>query len=76
MFFDEGRHSGRPHFHASYAGKRASFDIADLSRLDGELPPRVERLVRSWARTHRAELLDNWERGRSDEDFKPIDPLK
>lgn len=76
MFFDEGRHDGRPHFHASYAGKHASFDIADLSRLDGELPPRVERLVRSWARTRQAELLDNWERGRSDEDFKPVDPLK
>lgn len=76
MFFDEGRHGGRPHFHTSYAGRRASFDIADLTRLGGKLPARVESLVRCWARTHRAELLDNWERGRSDEDFKPIDPLK
>lgn len=76
MFFDEGRHGGRPHFHAAHAGVRASFDIATLGRLNGRLPPNVERLVRVWAGTHQAELLANWERGRLGEGFEPIDPLK
>lgn len=76
MFFNEARHAGRPHFHAAYAGERASFDIVDLTRLDGELPPRVERLVRIWAQKNRAELLANWERGRRQEEFETIEPLK
>jgi hypothetical protein len=76
MFFNEARHEGRPHFHAVYAGDRASFDIVDLTRLDGKLPARTERLVRTWAQMNRAELLANWERGRQKEEFETIEPLK
>jgi hypothetical protein len=76
MFFDEGLHAGRPHFHAVYEGRRASYDIADLTRLDGSFPVRIERLVRGWARAHQAELLANWERARADLQLNPIDPPK
>lgn len=74
MFFNESVHSGHPHFHASYGGEMASFDVRDQSRLAGKLPRRVERLVRTWARKNRAELLVNWERGRSEEEFETIEP--
>jgi len=76
MFFNEDLHSGHPHFHATYAEARASFGIEDLNRLAGELPPRVERALRKWARIHRTELLANWERGRSGQELLPIEPLQ
>jgi hypothetical protein len=56
MFFNEAFHPARPHFHAEYAGAAASFEIANLDRLVGMLPPRVEQMVKRWARMHEAEL--------------------
>ncbi|HVO56027.1 MAG TPA: DUF4160 domain-containing protein [Solirubrobacterales bacterium] len=76
MYFNEDIHPGRAHFHAWYAGKLAVFDVADASCISGELPPRIERLVREWAQQRRAELLANWDRARADLDPRPIDPLK
>lgn len=76
MYFNEAFHPGRPHFHAFYGGEHAAFDVTGLSRLNGELPPRVERLVREWARVRREDLLDNWERARSGGDVKSVEPLK
>lgn len=76
MHFREGAHEGRPHFHAVYGGRRASFDVTDLARLEGDLPRRVERLVREWAGIHQAELLENWERARDGRQTRQIKPLK
>lgn len=64
MYFGEGAHSSRPHFHAFYGGGSASFDVVDLTRLAGGLPMPIERSVRAWARLHQAELLANWQLGR------------
>lgn len=74
MYFREGPHASRPHFHALYGGESASFDILDLSRLTGKLPPRIERLVRDWARGHGEELLANWRRGRAGGELERIPP--
>jgi hypothetical protein len=76
MFFNEGFHPGRPHFHAEYAEASASYSVTDLEKLNGSLPPRVERLVKSWARAHREELIINWERARAHKPLHQIDPLK
>jgi hypothetical protein len=76
MYFDESLHSGRSHFHALYGGCQASFDVLDLTRLAGKLPPRIERLVRDWASEHQPELIENWERGRRHQPPRRIDPLK
>jgi hypothetical protein len=75
MFYDEAQHSGRPHFHAEYAGEEASFDIETLELIVGRLPNRATRLVRRWARLHRDELLHNWQRAREGDPLIPIDPL-
>lgn len=72
MFFDEGVHMSRPHFHAWYGGARASFDALDLTRLAGELPPQIERMIREWGRAHREELLANWELAREGRPLEPI----
>jgi hypothetical protein len=76
MFFSEGIHESRPHFHAVYAEAAAVFDASDQSRLAGELPSRIERLVKRWAKAHRRELLENRERARTDRDLRPVEPWK
>ena len=74
MFHGEvGNH--RPHFHAQYGGFAASYGIDPLTRLSGGLPQRAERLVMEWARIHRDELLENWQRARRREALLPIYPL-
>lgn len=76
MYFGEGPHAGTPHFHAYHGGASASYAIADLARLTGRLPLRIERLVGKWARAHQDELLVNWLRGREGLEPKPVEPLK
>jgi len=76
MFFDEDRHPGRPHFHATYAGEDVSIDIATLTVLVGTFPPHGLRLLKRWATLHQAELAENWERARRDEPLRPIAPLR
>ena len=66
---------GVPHFHALYAGQDASIAIESLEVLGGSLPDRALRLVREWAKIHRAELEDDWRRARDNEPLERIPPL-
>lgn len=66
---------GVPHFHARYAGRRASVSIESGSIIDGDLPRRIRRLVRQWAGEHHDELNANWIRAREGKGLKPIAPL-
>ena len=67
---------GVPHFHAKYGSRRASFSIADLRLLEGDLPPRVRTLVLEWAFLHRSELMANWRMAQARRSLKPIAPLE
>lgn len=67
---------GVPHFHAKYAGNRASFSIADLRLLEGSLPPRVRALVLEWAFIHRDELMADWELAMAKKPLNSIEPLE
>jgi hypothetical protein len=73
MYWNERDHPV-PHFHAEYAGANASISV-DGSLLAGSLSPGALRLVKAWAKLHRDELLDNWQRARRHEPMAPIDPL-
>jgi hypothetical protein len=65
-----------PHFHAQYGEHWAQIAIADPHRvLAGSLPPRALRLVRQWARLHRAELETDWDLAQALEPLVRIDPL-
>ena len=64
-----------PHFHAEYAGHEATFLIASLEYLSGELPRRARALVVEWASLHSAELQANWERAREGLPLEDIEPL-
>ena len=65
-----------PHFHVRYGGMRAIIGIEDLALLDGDLSPRVLGLVVEWAAQHRQELLDNWNRARTQLPLSPVEPLE
>ncbi|MGR3913760.1 MAG: DUF4160 domain-containing protein [Gammaproteobacteria bacterium] len=64
-----------PHFHAEYAGRKASFDF-EGNVTGGSLPSRTAtKRVRKWIALHRAELEENWQRARADGTIQKIDPL-
>lgn len=75
MYYDEPRHTGRPHFHARCAGNEATVDIEDQAILSGRLPPRERRIVGEWAKEHRSELRENWVRARRHQLLAWIEPL-
>ena len=63
-----------PHFHARYAGDRASF-LMTGEVLAGSLPRRARELVRAWARLREAELVADWIRASRREPLLAIAPL-
>jgi hypothetical protein len=65
-----------PHFHVRYGRMRAVIGIEDLALLEGDLSPRVLGLVIEWAKRHRRELLDNWNRARTRVPLSPVEPLE
>jgi hypothetical protein len=67
---------GPPHFHARYAGEKASIAIEDLSIVAGGLPPRALGLVIEWAALHRGELEVAWQRAKNNEPLDSIEPLR
>ena len=64
-----------PHFHAEYGGASAALAF-DGRVLHGTLHPRALRLVRQWAKGHRAELVLNWSRARKGAELVQIAPLE
>ena len=73
MFFND---HDPPHFHVRYGSHKAILSIETLEVLRGDLPPRAVTLVREWARLHAQELDDDWQRARSSQPLKAIDPLQ
>lgn len=73
IFYDD---HGVAHFHARYAGQKASIAIDTLEILEGALSPRARAFVLEWASLHRAELRENWERARRQEPLLQIEPLE
>jgi hypothetical protein len=65
-----------PHFHVRYGEHKARFEIATGDRIDGDLPPRAERLVREWADLHRTELEENWRRCEQRVPLDLVEPLR
>lgn len=65
-----------PHFHVRYAEFKASVGIESLEVLDGRLPPRILRMVRSWAGLHQPELWQDWDLAQGRSPLRPIAPLE
>ena len=62
-----------PHIHVEDQGFEALVNIQDGAVSQGRLPPRAAPLVRDWCVTHRAELLNNWERAQR---FEPLERIQ
>jgi hypothetical protein len=72
MYF---RDHAPPHFHAIYGEHEAVIEIATAKVMDGSLPKRARRLVVEWAKAHRVELEEDWNRAQAGRPLRPIDPL-
>jgi hypothetical protein len=70
------REHGPSHFHAVYSGQEALISIENLSILSGSLPARAQNLAMEWAKIHKQELLDNWNKAVNHEKLDKIAPLK
>ncbi len=65
-----------PHFHALYQGQEAKFDF-DGNLLVGNLKSRTAKaLIKKWAKLHKAELEENWERAQKLGNIEKIAPLE
>jgi hypothetical protein len=64
-----------PHFHAIYAGRKATIDIETLAFIDGQLPARARGLVIEWATLHQDELREAFRRAAGMEIPGKIAPL-
>jgi hypothetical protein len=73
MFFND---HAPPHFHVKYGEHKAVLDIQTLELSQGKLPRRALSMVQEWAKTHRAELLEDWELCRQKQQPKSIQPLE
>lgn len=69
MYF---REHGVPHFHAVYAEYNGVFDVNTLEMIEGDLPPRAQRLVRDWAERYKDELQRMWDT----QDYKKLPGLE
>ena len=57
-WMDTQKHKA-PHFHARYGGEEAVFDLAG-NPLEGDLGPRVHRLISEWCMERKTELNVAW----------------
>jgi len=65
-----------PHFHAEYGENKILVDIQNATVLKGIFPSKQLKLVLAWCEIHKDELMVNWEKGRENNQFIRIDPLK
>jgi len=72
MFY---RDHGPAHFHTWYGEYEATVGIDD-GVVEGYLPRRALAHVLEWHALHREELRDNWERARTRQALRKIEPLE
>lgn len=72
MFVDD---HNPPHFHASYQGHEATFDLSG-NILEGDMPAKQQKLIAAWAVIHHDELEANWQLAINKESLFKIQPLQ
>ncbi len=56
-----------PHFHVEFAEHRAQISIETAQIMDGSLPAGKLAVLLAWARVHRKELQECWDKARNNE---------
>lgn len=64
-----------PHFHVVYGEYEAVFMIDEIRLMKGNVPNRVERMVKEWGSLNIELLKENWNRCMIGEEIIKIDPL-
>ncbi len=73
MFYDDHM---PPHFHAIYGEYELDVGISPVTILVGKAPTRIQSMVLKWAMLHQEELMENWERSKSNTPLVSIAPLR
>ncbi len=76
MYWEKRTKHNAPHFHAIYNEYECVYRLPDLAALSGKLPVRADRLVKTWAKLHKEELIENWNKILHDIPIKKIKPLE
>lgn len=63
-----------PHFHVWAGSRAARIRIDPIEVMDGKLERKQIALVKKWAKLHRIELEENWQRARDRGTLRPIEP--
>ena len=51
MYFLSSEHNP-PHIHAIYNDHRATYSLIDMTKINGDLPVKAEKLVLEWMKLH------------------------
>ena len=65
-----------PHFHVYYGEFSAIVRISNCEILRGEIPDRVQRLVREWLSLYQSEVLNAWNQIQEGRSIDVIEPLR
>lgn len=76
MYWEKRTKHSKAHFHAVYNEYECVYGLPTLEKLGGGLPSRADRMVRTWAKSHKNELMENWNRIQHDKPLKKIKPLE
>ena len=71
MFLREKEHNP-PHIHAIYNDHKSTYSLIDMTKINGDLPIKAEKLVLEWMKLHIDELREMWD----SQSFKRIEPLE
>jgi hypothetical protein len=69
MYFKE---HGVPHFHAIYGEYNGVFNVNTLEMIEGDMPARAVRMIKSWAKKYNRELMEMWK----DQQYKQLPGLE
>ena len=58
--FFRGEHNP-PHFHAVYGEHNGIIEISTMKMLEGDLPPKAQKLIEEWGENYKNELLEMWQ---------------
>ncbi len=75
MYFNDSEQHHTPHFHASYNGEKAVFNL-DGVIIAGKFPVKQTKYVVAWADIHKEELTSLWDIMQTDEEYFKIKGLE
>ena len=60
MYFRQSEHNP-PHIHATYANYTGLFDIKKGDMFEGDIPPKIQQMIKSFIELHQLQLLEMWD---------------